>query len=350
MSYIAPDDFIAIIDYAGIYGPESQYAPDDLLKLRDAGIQTVMTYLNWHTIETAPGVYDWSGVDAVVTGIREAGLKAIVWDYLFQIPYFLPESWYQRDRDGVALRKLGELDSQWDIPDFRAAALSYWNPDAWDYHLGFIERSCEHFDMPGVMCLNNAPANGEGLLQGTPGGYFYDNAALASFRAHVGDKTAIPGRAVPGTPTLDWLRATIIPAQLETQRIFVRYFGEYWTLLHHAFETIPATGNWLLDDLYDTLRAELAPAEHWGLCCTVFREGEMRGLWGPEYDVKRHGVKMLVAAEGPDGLNRNTDKAIAMGMRGMFCGPLAPYMGHTRMEEWMLQAIRDSLRKWEAST
>jgi hypothetical protein len=38
-----------------------------------------------------------------------------------------------------------------------------------------------------------------------------------------------------------------------------------------------------------------------------------------------------------------------MGMRGMFAGPLLPYAGTMVMEPWKFDAIRDSIRKWEAA-
>ncbi len=342
MSFIARDEHVIVMQYSGFPG-HVQLQPDDLPRLRDCGVRTVMSYLNWSWIETAMGVYDWSSIDGLVEPILKAGMKAIVKVYPFLVPTFLPEAWYQRNSKGEVLRNLGGPNVQGDIPIKDTGALSYWHPGAWDYHLGFIERACQHFDMPGVMCINIAPANGEGLLLGDS--YYFDDWALGSFRACTGQQ--FPSNPTPGTLTLEWLCATIIPRQIETQAIFARHFGEYWTMLHHAFETIPSTGNWLIDDLYTALRQALTPAEHWGLCYTVFRPGETRGLWGPEQDVKRHCVKMLVAAEGCDGLNRNTERAIAMGMRGMFCAPVALYLGHNQMEPWMFQAIRDSIRLWE---
>jgi hypothetical protein len=292
MSFLAPDEYIVILDYSKFWQGSQEISPDDFLKLRDCGVQSVMCYINWHMIEPQRGVYDWSSIDSLVNPVLAAGMKAIVKVYAFQIPTFLPEAWYERGENGEVLNRVGVPDDQGNIPIRDSGSISYWHPDGWAYALGFVERACEHFDMPGVQCINIAPCNGEGLLFGG-GKHYFDDAALASFRHYMGDAKAVPGIPTPGTPTLNWLRMTIIPRQVELQRIFVRYFGEYWTMLHHAFETIPETGNWLIDDLYYALKAELSPAEHWGLCYTVFRQGETRGLWGPEQDVKRHGVKML---------------------------------------------------------
>jgi len=348
MSFIADNEHIVILGYAGFWQGGTDFTPDDLRRMHDCGVQTVMYYINWHLIEQTLGVYDWSSIDNLVNPVLAAGMKAIVKVYAFQIPTFLPVEWYQRSPDGHVLNRVGVPDKEGNIPIRDSGAISYWHPDGWAYALGFVEKACQHFDMPGVQCINVAPCNGEGLIFGDEPHYF-DDAALASFRHYMGDAKALPGIPTPGTPTLDWLRMTIIPRHIELQSIYARHYGEYWTMLHHAFETIPLTGNWLIDDLYYALKAELFPAEHWGLCYTVFRQGETRGLWGPEQDVKRHGIKMLVAAEGCEGLIRNTDKAIAMGMRGMFAGPLLPYAGTTVMEPWKFDAIRDSIRKWEAA-
>lgn len=345
MSFIADDEHIVLVDYATLY--DRPLTGDDLRRARDCGVRSVMLYLNWHDIEKERGHYDWSSIDPIVERIRRAGLKAIVKNYLYQIPLFLPESWYERDERGFRLRNVGTWNYNGDIGLDHCGVLSPWHPDAWAYHLGFVEQVCGHFASPDVLCINIAPANGEAINPGA--NCFHDESALESFRAFVGDDQATPGQATPGTPTLDWLRRTLIPAQVETQRVYVRHYGEYWTMLHHAFETIPSTGNWLIDDLYTELKRQFPLAEHWGMCYTVFRPGETRGLWGPEQDVKRYGLNMLVAAEGAVGLRLYTHRAISMGVRGMFCGPLAPYLGYAKTEDWMFDNLAWSIREWEAA-
>lgn len=348
MSFLADNEHIVILSYAKAWQGGAEFTTDDLRGLHDVGVQTVMCYTNWHMIEPQFGVYDWSSIETMVEPVLAAGLKAIVKVGAYMVPTFFPPEWYVRNDRGLVMCHAGVPNDQGLIPLEQSGCLSYWQPDAWAYQLGFIEQVCRHFAGAAVECINIAPANGEGLMFGLGKGFCFDDAALASFRAFMGDEHALPDTPVPGTPTLAWLRKTIIPAQIAAQRIYVSHYGEYWTMLHHAFETIPATGNWLIDDLYYALHAALPGAEHWGLCYTVFRQGETRGLWGPEQDVQRHGVKMLVAAEGCEGLIRNTDKAIAMGMRGMFAGPLLPYAGTQIMEPWKFDAIRDAVRKWEA--
>jgi hypothetical protein len=277
--------------------------------------------------------------------IHDAGMKAIIKAYSYA-PTFFPDDWYLRDPNGIIQREHGPANAVMDYPGF--STLSYWNPEAWAYHLDFIERCCQRYNGPDTLCINISPANGEALVAGV--NCLFDKYAIDSYREFVRvlqyEAPDLPGDAVPGSPTLEWLRATVIPAQIQTQRIFHKYGGEYWTMLHHAFETQPNTGNWLIDDLYRALHQELGD-EHWGICYTVFRPGETRGLWGPERDVKRHGIRMLFAAEGPAGLLQNTMKAIRMGARGMLCGPLMPYAPYRRMEDWMCEAIKTTSQWWE---
>lgn len=339
MSFIQPDERIVILDYNS--RPANRLNAEELVRLRDVGIKTVMCYLEWHQVETAPGVYDWSIPDADVERITTAGLKCILKVYLCT-PTFFDEDWYLHNAAGEAQHSIEISDDVGDVHGW--SVLSPWNMWAWNYHLEFIEKACERYARPDVLCINISPANGEGLLPGID--LLFDDYAVASYR-HFTGMDDLPGEAVPGSATLDWLRETLIPGQVETQRIFQKYGGEYWTQLHHAFETIPSTGNWLIDDLYSALHKELGD-EHWGICYTVFRAGETRGLWGPEQDIKRHGVKMLFASEGPAGLLANTMKAIRMGARGMLTGPLAPYMRESRLQDWMYSAIRTTNGWWPA--
>ena len=335
MSFIESNEHILILDYNSY--PGLAFREDELAKLRDAGIKTVACYMSWYLTEPSQGEYDWSIVDELVNSYHKVGLKAIVKTY-FNAPPFFPDDWYICDADGNIQRHVGEPFLNGEVP---VSTLSYWNPNAWDYHLRFIERVCERYSDSNTLCINIAPANGEALIPGS--NYLFDNYALASYKQFTGSNT--PGEALPGTPTLDWLRETVIPGQVETQRIFQKHGGEYWTMLHHAFETIPSTGNWLIDDLYTALHKELGD-EHWGICYTLYRPGETRGLWGAKQDIDRHGVKMLFASEGPAGLNTNTMNAIGQGARGMLTGPLAPYLSGGRMEDWMYEAIQKTNEWW----
>jgi hypothetical protein len=338
MSFIEQDEHIIILDYNCYSGLALNDA--ELSRLHDSGIKTVMCYLQWRFIEPVMGVYDWTDIEERLEAYQKAGLKAIIKTYL-GAPGFFPDDWYLRGSNGDIQRHVGEPNIDGSCP---VSCLSYWNPMAWDYHLRFIERVCERFSDPNTLCINIAPANGEALIPGN--NYLYDDYAVASFRQFTGTNN-YPSTAIPGTPTLDWLRETVIPGQVETQKMFQKCGGEYWTMLHHAFETIPSTGNWLIDDLYTALHKELGH-NHWGICYTLYRPGETRGLWGARQDIDRHGVKMLFASEGPAGLYTNTQNAISQGARGMITGPLAPYLGSNgRMADWMYEAIRDTSQWWK---
>jgi hypothetical protein len=340
MSFLADSEHIVILEYNAY--PGRSFGEGDLIRLRDVGVKTVICYLMWYQIETAPGVYDWSSLDLLIERYRRVGLKAIVKVALFP-PDFFAEDWYTRDQAGNVQNRMDTTNGLGDWAYY--PNISYWNPVGWRYHLDFIELACKRLSAPDVLCINISPANGEALIFGK--NVLFDPAALASYRAFTGTDGR-PGDAVPGSPTLDWMRATVIPGQIEMQRIFHGYGGEYWTMLHHAFETIPSTGNWLIDDLYDALHREFGN-EHWGICYTVYRPGETRGLWGPEQDIRRHGVKMLIASEGPQGLLDHTRNAIDRGARGMLCGPMAPYLGYNGLEEWMVAAIRETAGWWGES-
>jgi beta-glucosidase len=64
---------------------------EDLALAVEAGADAVRYGLTWPEVETAPGVYDWSGVDEVVAYAEELGLE-LIWDLVhFGVPSYLEE-------------------------------------------------------------------------------------------------------------------------------------------------------------------------------------------------------------------------------------------------------------------
>ena len=58
-----------------------RFARQDYERLASVGMRTARDGLRWHLIETSPGVYDFSSVQPMLTGAREAGVE-IIWDIL----------------------------------------------------------------------------------------------------------------------------------------------------------------------------------------------------------------------------------------------------------------------------
>ena len=194
MSFIKQDEHIIILDYNPYPGLE--FTPDELARLREAGVKTVQCYLSWYLTEPKMGEYDWSAVDKLVEGYHRAGIKAIVKAYL-SAPAHFPDDWYIRSANGDIQRNPGQPNKDGTCP---VSTLSYWNPDAWDYHLQFIERVCERYSDTNTLCINIAPANGEALIPGN--NFLFDDHALASYRQFTGTN-GVPGEALPDTPIVE---------------------------------------------------------------------------------------------------------------------------------------------------
>jgi polysaccharide biosynthesis protein PslG len=73
--------------------PQTALTTADLDRMGQGQVGTLRIILNWSQIETAPDVYDWSGVDFLVTGAARNGIKVL--PFLYGTP-----SWVARDLDG----------------------------------------------------------------------------------------------------------------------------------------------------------------------------------------------------------------------------------------------------------
>jgi len=51
---------------------------EDLEAIKETGFKYVRLDLNWPSIETAAGVYDWSGADRIISDLRLSGLNAVI--------------------------------------------------------------------------------------------------------------------------------------------------------------------------------------------------------------------------------------------------------------------------------
>lgn len=58
-----------------------RFARQDYERLAQVGMRTARDGLRWHVIETAPGVYDFDAVRAMLAAAREAGVQ-VIWDVL----------------------------------------------------------------------------------------------------------------------------------------------------------------------------------------------------------------------------------------------------------------------------
>lgn len=301
--FITPDDHILIMaDQDG-----GGFSQDDLNRLADAGIRTIIRYVLWRQVEQEPGVFRWSELCRGIEMDRKAGLKTMLGVYDLA-PAFFPEGWYMQDEAGN--RYAGS---------FYANMLAPWVDAAWNAHKDFIARCCMYFAANDVMPFRCTCHGGEVMF---------------------------PDYAPVKFPAGYDMEAACRQIMIEEQSIFARCgHGELWTQLHPAFAGLPYTGNQHMGQIYRDLASCFPHHYRYGITYTMFANVMGRELV-PE-QMRRHGIAMFCGSEYCEGLIANTDEAIRLGFRGFVTAPLHALTGHRSLEPWMLDAIRGSIRKWK---
>lgn len=342
MSYLKPDEFIMPIDF-GTYYPAIAMTDDDMRRLYDAGIRTLNGYVVWDLIEHADGSLDWGYLDEWIGRVQSAGLKAAINCYEFPRADHA-EAWYMRDCNGHLFRDRWQPRMQ--VNDYHEfVLLSPWHSAARAKHFWICEEVLRRYQSQALVCCTGPVHGGEMVLPHHVPSY-YDEAALAAFRAFSGVAQALPSRDPLADPlTKTWLAQTLIDFYVAQARLFYTYTGESWTMFHRHFLAYARSCAWLIDDLHRAIQQALPQAERWGVCYAAYRPGVSNANSG-EIDQHQHGIQMLVGAEGPDGLRRNTQHAINSGVRGFVMGLLLPYSHRLKSEPWMFADIKWSLAQW----
>ena len=305
MKFIQDDEYIIILD-----DPlGGKFSVDDLHALYDAGIQTIVRMPYWKDIEPEWGVYNWEKADKWVEEDRRAGLKTMLSIYDHPPAYF-PNDWYLRRPDGTLY---DHLDDECVIYEH---IISPWSEEGWRYHLNFIAKCCERYNTSDVLCFRSTLQSGSVMLP-----------EFGEYRSD-GD-----------------LLSTVLKMMYDEQAIFVSHPShEIWTALHPAFDSVVQTGNAYRKEIYQLIEDRFPEAHHSILTFTYFTR--VNGAETTQDEAKRYPV--WSGSEYAEGLNQNTDEAIALGFRGFLTGPLHFLIGGQNkvLEPWSFEAIRNSLEKW----
>jgi hypothetical protein len=338
MSFIAADEYIILMDHATL-------SLDDLKRVREIGVRTLYSYINWAAIEPAPGVYNWQAVSAQLERARAADMKLLLRCYE-QAPAWFPADWYLRTADGVIWREL----PGWGGPT-GYTLLSPWCAEAMAEEQAFMQMCQELYASPTVQLYAGVAHDGELLLPGMVASY-YDPHAVASFRAFTGRDDALPADLPVRSglfdqtqlSTLAWLDASLA-AYVTAQQAG---FPEIWlSLVERAEPTAPetfcgpASGNWLRRKLCDHLPATLGKPLNL-LLFEIYRPVGTEGMLD-----SIHGYEgcTWVGSQYCDGLRAHTADAIGRGLRGFITAPVHDARPGT-LEPWMLEAFTWSLTQW----
>ena len=284
-AFMRPDEYIIIMDQG-----TNELLPDELVMLRDAGIQTIYynAAVRWNQVQPRPGAMYLEHLDDYVEQIERAGLKALL-GFFHTMPMWKPDDWYHtRDCTGI---------------------FSYTNPE-----------TAADIDAMAQFIIDRYRGRPVQLVYAMP----FDGEFPCSFKPKI-------GRPLPDAVIRDFV--------VGRQRVLEPQFNEIWTAFHHS--CLPP----YLVPTHEALVETFPNSNHYTLQYTFWDHGP-RVKIAAQAVQERLGVQTYVGSEYCDGLKQYTAGAIERGLRFITC-PIHTFQPHRRIETWMLDNIRDSLRQFE---
>jgi len=325
--FIEDDEFILIMNQhdvdCAIRGPA--ITVDNMKRMREMGVKTMIEYLYWSLVETARGQYDWKLFDQIVEDAISADMKVALCTPT-DFPVWCPDDWYTR------------FDDQ-----SKPGSFSIWSREAMEYELAFIAMVRDRYPKDRVCAYDGQLQVGETIYHNRPA--WFDVHARDAWKMRFGESSEPPNTV---TSELDaWLKDSYIGLQLRLQEQFVqtphrelftaihptiagwfeyqgnKFYQDIFISWHNAFPTSPI--NWMLytywphgNDLHEKVRLQMS----------------------------YQGVKPWVGAEYCEGLSTHTQPLLSEGLRGFILGPIHPFTGKPAMEDWMFDRIRESTAMW----
>jgi Beta-galactosidase len=316
MAFITPDDHIILMDIPKVTG--QRVSQDEMCQLRDAGILTTFRfYTEWDEVNPAPGVWDFSGLDAYVAQANAVGMKTLLACYSHG-PSWAPTDWLVQTATGPQPR-----------------VLSPWNEAAQAASLELYTKMRDHFTSPTVEVIDTWLVDGETMFLNEPA--WYDPEALASYKLVMGS-SAVP--AVLNPDTDKWLHDSYIGMYMNQQTILQAAHNEVWTALHPALAGMYQNGNIWIPDLL----ANYATFPGVQICQFYYTWIQWQYLWPAMLAWKaQFNTHVFGGAEYSTGLPTTAPAAKAFG-GGLLCGVLHPFTGIPVLQPGMVQLIREAIK------
>jgi len=304
MGFIESDERIIVMDInrASYFdgAPDYQLTTEEMERLRDVGVKTVLQQMWWGQIESG-GRCKWAAVDRGIERAQKAGIKVLLQCYQ-TAPADLPEEWYAQMAGGTT------------VPH-----LSIWNAEASEYELQFVQKLARRYAGQDVLLINSLISDGETMLAYAPDTHtpsWYDPAGLASYRKHCGDGEVTVQRA----EATNWLRDSMVKKMIDYQGLLmgVQDHNEIWMSMHpHIF--IRATGTQYTHDIWNALCNTYPGAVRQWLLYTFY---ELPLSWQIDQTnfAQQRGIGLTVGAQHVDGLSRTVPMAKHDGVN-LICGP-----------------------------
>ena len=310
----------------------------DRIRLYDAGIRTSHEQPAWHTLEPSRGDYNFDYLDDIIKLNREAGLKSLIMIHGWRIPAWMPKEWRAKTKEGI----------------YEGQMLSMWNQEAQEYGDDYYRMLDDRYmDQSDVAFIFGEWQGGEGAM--CPTHCYHDWAALEDYHKIYGT-TATPDLSTP--ETTQWLGDTIIRHFLRRGALLYPKYHEIWNALQFIMSVeqsskgsfgSKAFGNFVHEDIIKTYRESFPDACI--VSCQATYYDDSHGQDNVDFVDKMrytYNCEVIVEAMFCRGLPITTPKAIAQEFRGQLVRP-AFEEGATKLEDWMVDAIRDSHQLWMES-
>lgn len=346
MSFLAPNEFIIGISAGAYWEPPPTYylALENRVGLRNAGIQTLIEFLDWSSIEPVQGDYDFSDADEMVRINREAGLKTIFVAPSEKSPRWMPDEWMLKNAEGGT-------EMRDNVPDYRIS--SFWNEEAQSYVLEHLKLLVKRYHAPDVMFMLGELQGGECLLSCEP--FYYDEFAMADYKKR-SDSLARPerltnvinlNRFVPETK--DWLQESVIENLVRKYKILNQHkmvWNQQQLLMNDWSQS---TVNYAQKDV---LRAYVKafPNSDIGLMQYTYWDNSHHERHRDHVDEiqKEFQCDVFVEAEWPQGLSHTAPNTIEKGYRGQVVGVNYQGASATSLSSETLDAIKWAHDLWIA--
>jgi hypothetical protein len=310
--------------------PEYVLNVADRKRLYDIGIRTAHEQPAWQTIEPSKGEYNFDYLDVIINRNREAGLKSLMQLHGWRVPYWIPNEWRARTKDGV----------------YEKETVSLWNKEAQEHGDKLYITLDEHYkDAPDVMFFLGEYQGGEGAYP--PTWALYDDAALEDYKSTYGT-SAVP---IPDSPdTLAWFGKKVIEHYMWRGGLLYPKYKEIWNEQQYLMDTwTKSFGNFVQMDIHREYNRLFPDACVVSCQCTYFDSSH--GADCIEFvDRLRTNTKCEVIVEAMycKGLPTTTPKAIAKGFRGQIVRP-----AFENASQWLkdshVENIKVSNEQWRRS-
>lgn len=324
MALLSDGEYLLLMNLSPWSGPPDPCGPlreDELARLRDVGVRTVLNYHYWMMGDAALRY-----VDERVAEAQRLGMRCVIASYQFP-PATLPTTMYAQTRQGTVLRHV----------------LSLWDEGARAAVLDGYRNAIARWGGPDVLIIHSGYLSGESVLHNEP--CFYDPAARASHEADCGGEPDIHR-----PETVDWLRRSVVRWYMDIDAVLVE---QPWRAVVNCLQWLIAqqsvsNGNFAQQDILFSERQAWPDADVVLLQYTYFAHGEPYPTLIKEW-TERYRLSTIVEAQYCQGLEVTTPLAIERGFRGQIVAPIHPWSGARRLEDWNVDAIARSHRAWDAA-